>query len=66
LVAPYSGGLNGERFVELLRQMMTRRRRPLHLALGGMPAHKTRAVRDYVESLKGELTLHFPPGYAPL
>lgn len=63
--ALYSGALNGERFVELLRRMMKGRRRPLHLVLDGLPAHKTRAVRDYVGSLKGKLTLHFLPGYAP-
>ena len=61
----YSGSLNGERFVELLRQMMRGRRRPIHLVLDGLPAHKTRDVRDYVDSLKGKLTLHFLPGYAP-
>lgn len=63
--ATYSGGLNGERFVELLRRMMKWRRRPIHLVVDGLPAHKTKAVRDYVASLKGKLTLHFLPGYAP-
>ncbi|MBS0193080.1 MAG: IS630 family transposase [Proteobacteria bacterium] len=63
--ALYGGGLNGELFVTLLRQMMKRRRRPIHLVLDGLPAHKTRVVRDYVDGLKGKLTLHFLPGYAP-
>lgn len=63
--ATYSGGLNGERFVELLRGMMRGRRRPIHLVLDGLPAHRTKAVRTYVDSLKGQLTLHFLPGYAP-
>ncbi|RBH87881.1 IS630 family transposase, partial [Xanthomonas oryzae pv. oryzae] len=44
--------------------MMKGRRRPIHLVLDGLPAHKTRGVRDYVDSLKGRLTLHFLPGYA--
>lgn len=63
--ATYSGGLNGEGFVQLLRRMMKGRRRPIHLVLDGLPAHKTKAVRAYVERLKGRLTLHFLPGYAP-
>jgi transposase len=63
--ATYSGGLNGELFVRLLRRMMRRRRKPLHLIIDGLPAHKTRAVRDYVDELNGKLTLHFLPGYAP-
>jgi hypothetical protein len=60
--ALYKGDLNGEWFIELLSQMMKGRRRPLHLVLDGLPAHETKAVRAYVESLKGKLTLHFPPG----
>lgn len=63
--ALYSGGLNGELFVALLRQMMKGRRRPIHLVVDGLPAHKTRGVRDYVDQTKGKLTLHFLPGYAP-
>lgn len=63
--ALYKGGLNAELFVVLLRQMMKGRRRPIHLVLDGLPAHKGRGVRDYVDSLKGKLTLHFLPGYAP-
>ena len=63
--ATYSGALNGERFVELLQQMMKDRPRPIHLVLDGLPAHKTRAVREYLQSLRGKLTLHFLPGYAP-
>lgn len=63
--ATYSGALNGELFVTLLKQMMRGRRKPLHLVVDGLPAHKTKAVREYVDGLKGKLTLHFLPGYAP-
>jgi len=63
--ATYTGGLNGALFVTFLRKLMYRRRKPLHLILDNLPAHKTRAVRDYVDSLRGQLTLHFLPGYAP-
>jgi transposase len=63
--ATYKGGLNGELFVDLLRRMMKGRRRPIHLVVDGLPAHKAKLVRKYVDSLKGKLTLHFLPGYAP-
>ncbi|MDR2213526.1 MAG: IS630 family transposase [Pseudomonadales bacterium] len=63
--ATYNGGLNGELFVNLLRRMMKGRHRAVHLVLDNLPAHKTRAVRDYVDSLSGKLALHFLPGYAP-
>ena len=61
----YEGGLNAELFVTLLRRMMRYRRKPVHLVVDGLPAHKTKLVKDYVLSTKGKLTLHILPGYAP-
>ena len=61
----YEGALNGELFVELLKQMMYRRRKPVHLILDSLPAHKRAIVSEYVASTQGRLTLHFLPGYAP-
>lgn len=63
--ATYRGGLNAALFVNLLRRMMRGRRKPLHLILDGLPAHKTSAVKEYVAGLAGKLTLHYLPGYAP-
>jgi transposase len=51
-------------FVDLLRRMMRGHRKPLHLILDGLPAHKTLAVKEYVAGLDGKLTLHDLPGYA--
>jgi transposase len=61
----YQGGLTAELFVGLLRKMMRHRAKPVHLVVDGLPAHKTKLVKDYVLSAKGRLTLHFLPGYAP-
>jgi transposase len=61
----YEGGLTAELFVRLLRQMMRRRTKPVHLVVDGLPAHKTRLVNDYVPSTAGRLTIHVLPGYAP-
>lgn len=61
----YAGALNAELFIELLGQMMRYRRKPVHLVLDSLPAHKKATVREYVVSTKGKLTLHFLPGYAP-
>ena len=61
----YEGALNGELFVELLAKMMHRRRKPVHLVLDSLPAHKRTIVSEYVASTEGRLTLHFLPGYAP-
>jgi hypothetical protein len=62
---PYEGGLTAELFVQLLCRMMRHRSKPVHLVVDGLPAHKTKLVKRYVESTKGRLTLHFLPGYAP-
>jgi transposase len=63
--ATYQGGLNAELFVELLEKMMKGRRKPVHLVVDGLPAHKTVRVREYIESTHGKLSLHVLPGYAP-
>lgn len=63
--ATYQGALSGELFVELLRSLMYRRKKPLHLIVDGLPAHKKAVVKQYVQSLEGRLQLHFLPGYAP-
>lgn len=61
----YEGALNADLFIELLKQLMHRRRNPVHLVLDSLPAHKKAIVREYTESTSGHLTLHFLPGYAP-
>lgn len=61
----YQGGLTGELFVQLLKNMMYRRKKAVHLVVDGLPAHKKAMVKQYVASTQGKLTLHFLPGYAP-
>jgi transposase len=61
----YEGGLTAELFVSLLSMMMRHRTKPVHLVVDGLPAHKTKLVKDYVQSTQGRLTLHILPGYAP-
>jgi transposase len=61
----YSGALNAGLFVELLKQMMRHRKKPVYLVLDSLPAHKKDSVKEYAASTKGKLELHFLPGYAP-
>lgn len=63
--ATYQGGLTGELFVELLEQMMRGRKKPVHLIVDGLPAHKKAVVKEYIQRTQGKLSLHFLPGYAP-
>lgn len=61
----YVGALKAELFVELLKQMMKSRRKPVHLVVDGLPAHKKACVKEYIAETNGRLTMHFLPGYAP-
>ncbi len=61
----YEGGLTAELFVRRLRRMMRHRSKPVRLVVDGLPAHKTKLVKDCVQSINGRLNLHFLPGYAP-
>jgi transposase len=61
----YEGALTGELFVDLLKKLMHRRKKPVRLVVDGLPAHKKAIVKEYVASTAGKLTLHFLPGYAP-
>ena len=63
--ATYEGALNGELFVTLLKKLMCRRKRAVHLIIDGLPAHKKAIVKEYVVSTQGRLSLHMLPGYAP-
>ncbi len=63
-LATYSGRLTGELFVELLVGLMYKRKRPLHLVIDGLPAHKKKCVKEYVATFNGKLQRHFVSGHA--
>lgn len=51
----YEGALIAELFVELLHKIMRYRKKPVHLVLDSLPAHKTAPVKKYVASTDGRL-----------
>jgi transposase len=61
----YSGRLNADSFMGLLRNFLRYRRGPVFLVLDSHPAHIAKVVARHVQALKGKLELHFLPGYAP-
>jgi transposase len=63
--ATYKGGMSAELFIEMLKVLMLRRKKPLYLILDSLPAHKAKIVQEYVATTKGRLEFHFLPGYAP-
>ena len=59
--ATFQGSLTGEVFLDLLKKMMYRRSRPLHLVLDSHPAHRRAIIKRYLEKNRKGLTLHFLP-----
>jgi transposase len=61
----FSGPFNAGVFVEYLKALRARMRRPVVLVLDRHPVHVSAAVRRYVESAQSRLKLEFLPAYAP-
>jgi transposase len=61
----YTERLTATQFIKLLRNFLRQRRRPVMLVLDSHPAHRAKAVANFVQSQRGRLELHFLPGYAP-
>lgn len=59
------GAVRAEHVVEFLKALRVQLRRPLLVIWDGLPAHRSRKVRAYVESLAGALQLERLPAYAP-
>jgi transposase len=58
-------GLTASVFIDFLKRLIEGYDRPIFLVLDGHPVHRSKKVREYVESTEGRLELHFLPGYSP-
>ena len=63
--ATYSGKLDTEFFVAILKLLIKRMRRPIFFVLDGHPVHRAGGVKKFIASMKGQVELHFLPPYAP-
>jgi transposase len=61
----FPGAIKGPQMVEFLRALRTQIKRKLLIVWDGLPVHKSRVVRQYVDSLKGAIQLEQLPAYAP-
>jgi hypothetical protein len=61
----YQGAINRFLVVEFLKALVRTIKRPLLILWDSLPAHRSRVVRDYVDSLEGAAQLEFLPTYAP-
>jgi len=61
----YTGRFNSALFISHLKMFLRSRRKPIILILDCHPVHKSKAVSEFVQELKGKLTIEFLPPYAP-
>ncbi len=59
------GTINGERYVEFLKELILERKRPLILLVDHATFHRSKLVRDYVRAHRSELRIFFLPKRAP-
>jgi transposase len=61
----YTHTLTQGTFIGFLKAFLARRREKVFLVLDSHPAHIAKSVKEYVQSTRGKLELHFLPPYAP-
>jgi len=61
----FPGAIKGPQIVEYLNALKATLRGKLLVIWDGLPAPRSRVVRDYVESLDGHIQLERLPAYAP-
>ena len=60
-----SGKIKGEVFIEFLKRLFVEDKKPVYLIVDGHPMHKSKKVKEYVESTEGVLKLFYLPPYSP-
>lgn len=61
----HEGAIRSEQVVDFLKALLKQIGRPLLIIWDGLKAHRSRLVRNYVDSEKGKIALAFLPPYAP-
>jgi len=61
----FHGAIKGPQIVEFLKALKDTIGGKLLIIWDGLPAHRSRLVRNYVESLEGQIQLERLPAYAP-
>jgi transposase len=61
----FPGAIKGPQVIEFLHALGRQIRQKVLVIWDGLPAHRSKLVRDYVDSLKGAIQLEYLPAYAP-
>jgi len=52
-------------FIEFMKRLMTKHKKPVFLIVDGHPVHKARKVKEFIKTTKGKIKLFYLPGYSP-
>lgn len=61
----HPGSIKKEEIVDFLKALKAHLKRPLLVIWDGLRAHRSRLVREYLDTLKGHIQIAFLPPYAP-
>ena len=61
----YAGAVKGPQAADFLEALLRHIRKPLLIVWDGLPAHRSRVVRDFPATLEGAIELDSLPPYAP-
>jgi len=61
----HSGAIKKEEIVEFLKALRAHLKTPLLVIWDGLKAHRSRLVREYLDSVEGHIQIAFLPPYAP-
>jgi transposase len=61
----YPGSVKSEQVVDFLAALVLHIPQPLMVVWDGLPAHRSRLVRDYIAGLHGRIEIAYLPPYAP-
>jgi transposase len=61
----HEGSIKKEQIVEFLKALKAHLKQPLLIVLDGLRAHKSKLVREYLDSTNGHIQIAFLPPYAP-
>lgn len=61
----YEGGLNGEKYIEFIKGLLSFEKKFIILIHDGLPAHKAKKVKEFLELNKDRIKSYQLPGYSP-
>src|SRR5512144_2657973 len=61
----FTGSMTAEKFIEFCKRLMADTDGPVFLVLDGHPVHRSKKVKTFAESTRGQLRLFQLPGYSP-